>query len=149
MKIPPAERSMQETRSAATARPARGLRRWAWLALAYISLGLALLALAIPGIPSTEFVLLSAWAAAKSSPRLTAWLENHRLFGPMLHNWRNGRLVSRRAKISASLAMSACLLIMLWTVPQRWVIVLATIGMSAGALWMWSRPEPGADRHGS
>lgn len=149
MKTPPAERSMQETRSAATARPPRGLRRWAWLALAYISLGLALVALAIPGIPSTEFVLLSAWAAAKSSPRLTAWLENHRLFGPMLHNWRNGRLVSRRAKISASLAMSVCLLIMLWTVPQRWVVVLATLGMGAGALWMWSRPEPDTNRRGS
>lgn len=111
-----------------------------WLALAYASLGVALLALAIPGIPSTEFVLLSAWAASKSSPRLQHWLENHRVFGAMIYNWRHGRVISRRAKLTASLCMSLCLVIMLWTVPHRWVIVLAAIGMTAGAAWMWSRP---------
>ncbi|THF67239.1 DUF454 domain-containing protein [Pseudothauera nasutitermitis] len=116
-------------------------KRWAWLALAYASLAVGLLALVIPGIPTTEFILLSAWAANRSSPRLSAWLARHRVFGPMLHNWHNGRVVAHKAKLSASLAMSACLLVMLWTVPHRWVIVVAAIGMAIGACWMWSRPE--------
>ena len=50
--------------------PARGLRRVAYLLLAYASLGLAILGVFLPGLPSTEFVLLAAWAAARSSPRL-------------------------------------------------------------------------------
>ena len=49
--------------------------------LAYISLGIGLIAIVVPGLPTTEFILLAAWAATKSSPRLSAWLENHRLFG--------------------------------------------------------------------
>ncbi|MFT4174244.1 MAG: YbaN family protein [Rhodocyclaceae bacterium] len=122
------------------------LRRWAWLCLAYVSLGLALLAIAIPGIPSFEFVLLSAWAASKGSPRLHRWLCEHKVFGPMIYNWKHGRVVSRRAKISASVAMSVCLVIMLWTVPHRWVIVVAAIGMASGAAWMWSRPTQVQDR---
>ncbi|WP_164658735.1 YbaN family protein, partial [Pseudomonas viridiflava] len=52
--------------------------------LAYVSLGIGLVAIVIPGLPTTEFILLAAWAATNSSPRLSAWLENHRLFGPIL-----------------------------------------------------------------
>ncbi|OWY28486.1 YbaN family protein [Herbaspirillum robiniae] len=119
--------------------PAR--TRWLWLALAYLSLGVGIVAVFIPGIPTTEFILLSAWAAGKGSPRLQRWLEHHPVFGVMIHNWRNGRVVARRAKISASLMMSLCLVIMLLTVKHRWIIVLAALGMAAGAMWMWSRPE--------
>ena len=66
--------------------------------------------------------------------------------------------MARRAKISASLMMSVCLVIMLLTVKHRWIIVIAGLGMAAGALWMWSRPErvenatltsPSADDHTS
>lgn len=119
--------------------PAR--TRWLWLLLAYASLAMGIVAIIIPGIPSTEFILLAAWAATKSSPRLAAWLEQHRLFGPMIHNWRHGRVVARRAKLGATFAMSACLLVMLWTVPHPWVVALTAIGMALGAAWMWSRPE--------
>ncbi len=119
--------------------PAR--TRWLWLLLAYASLTMGIVAIAIPGIPSTEFILLAAWAASKSSPRLATWLERHRLFGPMIYNWRHGRVVARRAKLGATFAMSACLLVMLWTVPHPWVVALAAAGMALGAAWMWSRPE--------
>ena len=73
--------------------------------LAYVSLGIGLIAIVIPGLPTTEFILLAAWAATKSSPRLSAWLENHRLFGPILSNWRNGKIIKRNAKISATVSM--------------------------------------------
>ncbi|MFX6702122.1 DUF454 family protein, partial [Acinetobacter baumannii] len=39
--------------------------RWLWLALAYASLGIGIVAIFIPGIPTTEFILLSAWAASR------------------------------------------------------------------------------------
>lgn len=119
--------------------PAR--TRWLWLLLAYASLAMGIVAVVIPGIPTTEFILLAAWAATKSSPRLAAWLERHRLFGPMIYNWRHGRVVARRAKLSATLAMSVCLAIMVWKVPHAWIIYVSAIGMAAGAAWMWSRPE--------
>lgn len=121
--------------------------RWLWIALAYVSLGIGIVAIFIPGIPTTEFILLSAWAASKGSPRLQRWLENHPVFGKMIYNWRHGRVVARRAKLSASFMMSLCLIIMLFTVKHRWIIVVAAIGMAAGALWMWSRPERVDDAH--
>lgn len=122
--------------------PARSrLARLAFALLAYASLGVGLVGLVVPGLPTTEFVLLAAWAASKSSPRLAAWLENHRLFGPILHNWRNGRAVARRAKISASLAMLAALAIMLITLPHGLWLYAVILGMAVGNLWIWSRPD--------
>jgi uncharacterized protein len=109
--------------------------------LAYVSLGIGLIAIVVPGLPTTEFILLAAWAATKSSPRLSAWLENHRLFGPILFNWRNGKIIARRAKISATVSMLLCAILMLVMLDHGWPVYLAIVGMSLGNLWIWSRPE--------
>ena len=109
--------------------------------LAYVSLGIGLVAIVVPGLPTTEFSLLAAWAATKSTPRLSAWLENHRVFGPILFNWRNGKIIARRAKISATVSMLLCAMLMLVLLDHGWPIYLTIAGMSLGNLWIWSRPE--------
>ena len=109
--------------------------------LAYISLAIGLVAIVVPGLPATEFILLAAWAATRSSPRLSAWLENHRLFGPMLRNWRNGKVVPRRAKVAATVSMLLCAGLMLVMLDHGWPVYLALAGMGLGNLWIWSRPE--------
>lgn len=118
------------------------LARALLLALAVASLGLAALGAVTPGLPSTVFVLLAAWAAARSSPRLHAWLLRHRLFGPMLRNWQDGRRVSRRAKWAASLSMLACAVVLVATVPHVWLVAAAVASMAGVQVWLWRRPEP-------
>ncbi|NIF86046.1 DUF454 domain-containing protein [Comamonas sp. Tr-654] len=112
------------------------------IAIAALSLGLALLGLVTPGLPSTEFVLLAAWASARSSPRFHAWLINHRVFGPALRDWQNGRRIQRKAKWLASASMSACAILMIATIPHIWLVTLAIASMAAVQLWLWKRPEP-------
>ncbi|MDR0276566.1 MAG: YbaN family protein [Paucimonas sp.] len=120
---------------------ARGIKRLGYLLLAWVSLGMAVLGAILPGLPCTEFVLLSAWAASRCSPRLSRWLEQHRLFGPLLRDWRDGGRISRRSKVAASVAMLGCLGLLLWHQPPWWVLVCAVGGMGCGALFIWSRPE--------
>jgi uncharacterized protein len=128
----------------ASAAPLTPRRRIVWLLVAGVSFAVGILALFIPGIPTTEFILLAAFAASKSSPRFHGWLCRHPLFGPMIRNWQSGACVSRRTKLGASLSMSVCLVVMAFVVPYRWVVVLAALGMAAGAFWLWRRPEPQA-----
>ncbi|WP_210643169.1 MULTISPECIES: YbaN family protein [unclassified Pseudomonas] len=109
--------------------------------LAYTSLAIGLVALIVPGLPTTEFILLAAWAATRSSPRLSAWLERHWLFGPMLYNWRNGKVIPRRAKVGATVSMLVCAGLMLLMLDHGWPVYLALTGMALGNLWIWSRPE--------
>jgi len=122
--------------------PGSKLSRILFGILAYVSLAIGIIAIFIPGLPTTEFILLAAWAATKSSPRLSAWLENHRLFGPMLRNWRNGKLIARRAKISATVTMLICAVVMLVVLKHNWWIYFAVTGMVLVNIWIWSRPEP-------
>ncbi|WP_312207309.1 YbaN family protein [Pseudomonas kuykendallii] len=118
-----------------------GRLRWLWLALAHASLGLALLGVFLPGLPTTEFVLLAAWAASRSSPRLSRWLENHRLLGPTLRDWRNGGVIARRRKWLASLSMALAFAVLTTTL-RHWPSLLCIgLGMLCGVIWIWSRPE--------
>lgn len=122
--------------------PVRGPARWLLLAAALCFLLLALIGVVVPGMPTTVFVLLAAWAAARSSPRLHGWLMGHRLFGPMLRDWQNGGTVSRRAKRSATLMMGLCAAIMPLTGAPGWAMALAIGSMACVLVWLWRRPEP-------
>lgn len=121
--------------------PRSRLVRLLYALLAYTALGVGLVGLVLPGLPTTEFVLLAAWAASRSSPRLSQWLEQHRLFGPILANWRNGRAIARRAKLAASASMLMALAILLITLPHGYWLYAVIAGMAVGNLWIWSRPE--------
>lgn len=116
--------------------------RWAWWLLAYASLGVGIVGIFVPGLPTTVFVLVSAWAAARGSDRLHAWLLNHPRFGPAIVQWQVHRAVSRRAKWLATASMAACAAIMLWCVPSRWAQGLSIGCMAVVAIWLWLRPEP-------
>nr|MBF0684814.1 YbaN family protein [Pseudomonas sp.] len=109
--------------------------------LASISLGLAIIGAVLPGLPTTVFVLIAAWAAARSSPGLHAWLMQHRIFGPVLINWNNGRRVSRRAKRAAAAVMSLSAAWMLYAMQPRWLAVLLIASMAIVLVWLWRRPE--------
>ena len=115
--------------------------RWLFKCLAITSLALGIIGAFVPVMPTVPFVLLAAWAAAKSSPRLSHWLENHPTMGPHIRDWRNGGVVSRRAKWTATLMMSAGALVMSVVVRPWWVPVSAITIMTAVGLWLWQRPE--------
>ena len=123
--------------------------RWAWWLLAYASLGLGLLGAFIPGLPTTVFVLIAAWAAARGSERLHARLLAHPVFGPAIRDWHAHGAVSRRAKWLASWAMLGCagllVLVMHASGGHRWwMIALPVTCMACVAAWLWRRPEPPA-----
>ncbi|AJC47103.1 MULTISPECIES: YbaN family protein [Xanthomonas] len=116
--------------------------RWAWWLLAYASLATGIVGIFVPGLPTTVFVLIAAYAAARGSPRLRRRLLRDPRFGRSIRDWERHGAVSRRGKWMATLTMAACALVLLLFVHRLWVQVLAIGCMSAVALWLWWRPEP-------
>ena len=49
------------------------IARLLWWLLAYASLGIGIVGIVVPGLPTVPFVLLAAFAAARGSRRLHAW----------------------------------------------------------------------------
>lgn len=124
--------------------PRKGIPRLVLYFLAVFFLALGVVGVFVPGLPTTVFILMSAWAAARSSPRLHQWLRRHPLFGSMLRNWEDGGFVSRKAKRAAALTMLVSVFIMLVLHMPLWVTALASVCMLCVAIWLWRRPEPPA-----
>ena len=149
MDTPPDAANAADASHADAAPPLRTLPwpvRWLLLAFAVLCLVLGLIGVIVPGLPTTVFILMAAWAAARSSPRLYRWLWQHRLFGPLLHNWSQGGRVSRRAKWSATVLMALSSLILLITQTPAWVTTVALTSMACVLVWLWRRPEPPATK---
>ncbi len=122
--------------------PLPAVVRWLLLAFAVLCLAMGVVGIIVPGLPTTVFVLMAGWAAARSSPRLHAWLWRHRLFGSMLRNWADGGRVSRHAKWSATVLMALSAVVLFWTSAPRWAAAVACACMACVLVWLWLRPEP-------
>lgn len=122
------------------------ITRWFWLAFGCLALALAVAGAILPLLPTTPFLLLAAWAFARSSPRLEAWLLDHAHFGPVIADWRREGAVSRRVKRTAVLVMGATLLGG-WLVGLSLVILGIQLAVFVVvATFLVGRPEPRAVR---
>ncbi|MEO0361750.1 MAG: YbaN family protein, partial [Pseudomonadota bacterium] len=76
-----------------------------WLSIGCLSVALAFIGVALPLLPTVPFLLLAAYCFARSSQRFHDWLLGHRLFGPMILDWRRSGAIRRRAKWAATLSI--------------------------------------------
>lgn len=126
--------------------PSHGLSgpaRWLLLALAGLCLLLGIIGLFLPVMPTVPFLVVAAWAASRSSPRLHHWLMTHPRFGRQLRDWYEWGVVPRRAKWITSVMMGGSAISMLVIAPERWIpAALVLISLMAIVLaWLWRRPE--------
>ncbi len=71
---------------------------WAFLGLACV--GLALVGVVLPLLPTVPFLLLAAFFFARSSERLHYWLLSHSTFGPLIDDWHSRGAIRPRAAYS-------------------------------------------------
>ena len=119
--------------------------RLLFLGLGWFFVALGVVGAFLPVLPTTPFLLLAVACFARSSPKLEAWLMNHPKFGPTLRNWREHGAIPRRAKIAAVVMMSVSYAIFWFgTSPPFWRAVLVAALMIGPAIFVVTRPEPGA-----
>ena len=69
------------------------------LAFGWANLGLGIVGVFIPGLPTTVFLLIALWAFSKSSLRLHTWLWNHQRFGSLVRNWHEHQVIPSKVKV--------------------------------------------------
>lgn len=116
------------------------LLRSIYLAAGVISLGLAILGVALPLLPTVPFLILAAFCFGRSDPRVERWLLEHPKFGPSIRDWRERRAISRKGKIAATVAFAASIVLALFVSPFPWSLAPVAAALIAGS-WIWTRPE--------
>jgi uncharacterized membrane protein YbaN (DUF454 family) len=116
------------------------MKKFLWKCLGFISLGMAYLGVITPGLPYSIFVVFAAYCFAKGSPKMHAWLYNHKLFGPFLTNWNERRVFPTRMKFFMLGMMTTSLIIMFFTGVKPIGVVSTAVFMAIVAVWAWRFP---------
>jgi len=81
--------------------------RLLWAVLGLICVGLGMLGVILPLLPTVPFMLLAAFFFARSSERLHNWLLSHRDSGPAIVDWHERGVISQRVKRISTAAIMA------------------------------------------
>ncbi len=113
-----------------------------YFVLAWCFFGLGAVGTVVPGLPTTPFMLLALWAFAKSSQRFHDWLYTHRIFGPPLQQWRDHRIIPRKAKLlSVATMVASFAFLALFTGLALWLKTVIALVMVYGAWYILTKPS--------
>ncbi len=104
--------------------------------LGLLSLGLGVVGIFVPLLPTTPLLLLSAWCFVRSSERLYEWLINNRYLGEYIRNFREHRAIPLRAKIlSVALIWLTIGYCVVAVVDEYWWAQIAMLLLAAAITW--------------
>lgn len=106
-----------------------------------ISFGLGILGIFLPLLPTTCFMILSAWAFAKSSPIFHAWLYYKSPFSESIQNWQQHRVIPSRVKWIASASISVSYTITVMLVENIYILSGIGIGLLGLIFYLLSKPS--------
>ena len=116
--------------AAASRRP---FRRAALIVCGTLSLGLGILGIFVPLLPTTCFLLVAAWCYARSSSRLYDWLMQARWIGPYLRRYRDERSIPPHVKTASLVMMWITIGYSIYAFPNlliRAALLLTAIGVT-------------------
>lgn len=110
--------------------------------LGVLAVAVGVVGIFLPVLPTTPFLLVAAWAFARSSPRLHRWLRDHERLGVYVRDWEDHGVVPVRAKVLAIAMMSASVayVALATDAPAAGVAAMALL-LGAVAVWLLTRPS--------
>ncbi len=92
-----------------------------------LSLVAGVIGIVLPLLPTTPFLLLSAFCFARSSEKLHRWLLNHPHFGRVLSNWEKHRGMEAKHKKRALVFTTVSFAVSIYFAPIIAVKVMLTV----------------------
>ncbi len=106
-----------------------------------VCVGLGIIGMFLPVMPSTIFFLIGLWAFSRSSVRFHDWLYNHPRFGQSLRDWHQHRAIPLKAKMVAVGLISLSFVVVLVLVAQAWLLILVGAILGVVVVFIITRPH--------
>jgi len=116
------------------------IKKYLYQGFGFFCVGMAYIGFITPGIPFSIFLVMAAWAFAKSSPKMEAWLYNHPWFGKFLTNWNKKRVFPTRGKYLMVAMMASTLIFTYYFTANLNAILWSGGFMALVAIWAWRYP---------
>ena len=126
------------------------LLRVTYLVLGWLCVVSGAIGVVLPGWPTTIWIIVATYFFARSSPRFYNWLMNHRIFGPLVRDWREGKGMTTRAKTTAVGTIVVTIGISIVLVPHVWLkglLAVVAVSVSTYLLRLPTKPADGDRRH--
>ena len=120
--------------------------RFIWLLTGLAALAIGAVGLVLPLLPTTPFLLVAAFAFARSSERMNKWLREHQVFGPLINNWHRDGSIDPKTKQTAIIVIVATPLVMWLLDVPTWIVACQIVVLSAAAIFILTRPSPAENR---
>lgn len=82
--------------------------------LGWLFVGLGMIGVVLPLVPTTPFLLVALVCFSHGSPRFYDWLYHHRVLGEPLRAWQEERRIPKRAWLMIAIMMSISISITLF-----------------------------------
>lgn len=96
--------------------------------------GVGIVGVFVPGLPTTVFLVMALFCFKQGSPRFENWLLNHKQFGPTLRDWEENRSIKPRTKVVAIVTMWAFVLLSVFLIENKWIAALV-LGLGVFGTW--------------
>jgi len=107
------------------------IRKTLLIICGFLFVGLGILGIFLPILPTTPLLLLAAACFARSSSRFHHWLLHNRWFGAYIRNYREGRGISLLHKVITISLLWLTIGFTIFMVPHWW-IGLILFGIASG-----------------
>jgi uncharacterized membrane protein YbaN (DUF454 family) len=97
-----------------------------------LCVGLGVLGMFLPLMPTTVFLLLAAYCYSRSSEKFHTWLMTNRLFGSYISNYKAGKGISSRQKWTTSVVLWISIGFSIWIMGGGFWSTLLLIGVALG-----------------
>ncbi|MAV94705.1 MAG: hypothetical protein CMA31_03330 [Euryarchaeota archaeon] len=121
------------------------IKKLFYQAIGFFCVGMAYIGFITPGIPFSIFLVIAAWAFAKSSPKMEKWLYNHPWFGEFLTNWTKKRVFPTKAKYGMIIVMASTLAVTYHITHNMNMLIWTGAFMASVAIWAWRYPPTVAE----
>ena len=82
------------------------LKEYFFIGLGSLFLLIGVVGIFLPLLPTTPFLILTAYCFNRGSSRFHSWLLAHRIFGPPILDWQQNRVIKSRYKVMATVTMT-------------------------------------------